>query len=257
MTSTDEFPFGIAVMDSAGNLTVANRRIREWFQLVPADESAGVVRRSCLACGERCSRLCTELRQLAAQSGGRPVRRRLQLEDGRQLECRCDPLPEGDGCLLVVEDVTALRDIERRLRDTNADLVKALAERASELTYNREFLRSLIETNRDLVLSVDLGGTITFTNGGFIGARAGALVGKALDSLVAAPYQPLLVERYGHVLAGRLSHTLVEAQGADALQGHWCLFSIGPLRGDQITGLTVIVSDLTELKDAGERVRGA
>jgi len=262
MTATEHFPFGIAVMDSAGRLTHANQRIREWFQLLPVDERGRNVDETCLVCGEQCRRLCGELRQLAAQNGGRPARRRVQLDDGRQLECRCDPLPgsggpEGGGCLLVVEDVTALREIERRLRDTNAELVKALAERASELTYNREFLRSLIETNRDLILSVDGDGIITFTNGGFVGARAGVLVGKTLDALVAEPYRALLAERYRHVLDGRLSHTLFEAQGAEALQGHWCLLSIGPLRGDQISGLTVIVSDLTELKDAWERVRGA
>lgn len=266
MTATDQFPFGIAVMDSSGRLTHANQRIREWFQLLPVDESGRNVGETCLVCGEQCRRLCSELRELAAKDGGRSARRRVQLADGRQLECRCDPLPEGGrpegggpegGCLLVVEDVTALREIERRLRDTNAELVQALAERASELTYNREFLRSLIETNRDLILSVDGDGIITFTNGGFVGARAGALVGRTLDALVAEPYQALLTERYRQVLAGRLSHALFEAQGAEALQGHWCLLSIGPLRGDHISGLTVIVSDLTELKDAWERVRGA
>lgn len=158
----------------------------------------------------------------------------------------------------ICSDITQRMHDEKALQEANARLAELLAERSRELTYSREFLRSLIETNRDLVLSADARGCVTFVNAGIVGAAAGTLIGQPLESLVEELRRGECRERYLDVIEGRSEHCRVEARGGGLLDGRWCLLSIGALRnGGGDGGLTVIVSDLTDLHDARERLRAS
>lgn len=382
MDEHEHWPVGVARLDDEGRITYANRRLCEWFRILPPGPAGEQTGEPCIACGEQCRAFCLSLRAHARAGNRSPFRRSLLVDEGVALECRCARLLDDSGWLAIVEDVsarhqddligivvrqlveeapdvigiaradrtlrwvnratrqlfglapdqdisayriddfqpsiggrdvadavalaraqpvifppsavvppgsdqpvawvsqmvmshrdpldgavyvsticrdvTALRDAEQQLDATNRELAGLLAERSRELTYNREFLRSLIEANRDLILSVDVNGDVTFANSGFVGAAAGRLIGTGLASLVDDMSRAEFSGRYREVLTGRSEHALFEAPGAGALQDRWCLFSIGPVRSaGRIAGLTVIVSDLTSLKDAWERVRGS
>lgn len=123
----------------------------------------------------------------------------------------------------------------------------------------RDLLRAVIETNTDLILSVDADGMVTFANGGFIGdAGARQVMNAPVDGLVAAPDRAEFEARRRAVLEGRATNARVEAEGAGALAGRHCLYSMGVLRsGPKVVGVIIIISDLTELHDAWERVRSS
>lgn len=280
MQDFERLPLGIALLDRAGNVVNANRRIREWFRLLPCDPAGQKNTKPCPACGDQCCCLCRELRGCITGGDGSRIGKRLLVEGDVVLEARCERISDDDGFVLIVEDASSrfpddlmgtvrypratgvpgapgFRAGQHVRHDPDHEIATLLEERSRELTYNREFLRSLIETNRDLILSAGVDGEVTFTNSGFVGAPAGVLIGRPLDSLVETAFRADFHDKYNEVLGGLSSHVLCEAQGAGPLQNHWCLFSVGPVRsGGRISGLTVIVSDLTSLKEAWEKVRG-
>lgn len=255
MQEIEVLPLGIAVLDRDGHVLRANRSVCEWFRLLPRDveDRSGIG--GCVACGDQCCNLCAEVRRKLA-AGADVCGLRAPANGNVILEARCAQLPGEDCHLLIVESRSA-RAVASGGDDSDQEMASLLAERSRELTYSREFLRSLIETNRDLVLSVDVGGDVTFTNSGFIGAPAAALIGNPLTALVESGFRIGFSALCDTVLGGRSPHVLYEAQGAGPLQDRWCLFSVGPVRGgEKISGMTVIVSDLTLMKEAREKVRG-
>jgi PAS domain S-box-containing protein len=157
----------------------------------------------------------------------------------------------------ICRDVTDRQQAQVRLEQANEQLQALLASRSRELNYSREFLRSLIESNRDLILSVNAAGMITFANDGFVSPQAAReMVNMPVVQMLAEEYRARFLQISTEVIDGRARHALLEAAGAGPLAGHWCLFSMGALRtADGQPGLTLIVSDLTELNTAWEQVK--
>lgn len=120
-----------------------------------------------------------------------------------------------------------------------------------------DLLRAVVETNTDLILSVDAEGMVTFANGGFIGdAGARQVMNAPVQRLVAPEGRTEFEARRRAILDGLVANARMEAAGAGALDGRHCLYSMGVLRsGPAGRGVIVIVSDLTELHDAWERLR--
>ncbi|MFP5384278.1 MAG: two-component system sensor histidine kinase NtrB [Gammaproteobacteria bacterium] len=125
--------------------------------------------------------------------------------------------------------------------------------------HGQDLLRAVIETNTDLILSVDAAGMVTFANGGFIGdAGARQVMNTPVDGLVAPAGRAEFAARRREILDGQVVNARLEAAGAGALAGRHCLYSMGLLRsGSAELGVIVIVSDLTELHDAWERLRSS
>lgn len=123
--------------------------------------------------------------------------------------------------------------------------------------YSRDLLRAVIETNTDLILSVDPDCMVTFANGGFLGdAEARRVMNVPAHELVTPENQFEFKARCRAVLEGRERSARLELDGAGVLAGRHCLFSIGALRGvSEGSGLIIIVSDLTELHEAWEQLR--
>lgn len=138
------------------------------------------------------------------------------------------------------------------------DFARQVESLGRELRYAREFNRSLIDASHDLVLSVDDAGLITFTNRGFLGAGATGLVGRRLDTLVEEAYRAEFAGCCAAVRDGTEGSVRVDAAGAGPLAGHWCRYALSQLRvGDSVRGLTLVISDISDINAAWDRIRSA
>lgn len=244
-------PAPAGVLDRQGAVVLANPALQALMAACPA---GGGRAGQCLIGGGSgsCAGASCALRDwLAAGATGAFQGSCRQQASGRVIAWRAQVLPGRDQILLAGAD------------EQSAAAPVAVPARAPggnggrDADYSREFLRALIEINTDLVLSANSDGMVTFANGGFLGdAEARRIMNAPLRGLVAPESLADFDARVRAIASGEAIHARLDAAGAGVLAGRRCLFSMGPLRGGAGTaGFIVIISDITELHEAWDKVR--
>ena len=175
------------------------------------------------------------------------------------------PIRARDGTLLgaVVSfvDITELHELQER----QIDLLGQIAARASELTFERDRLRTVIESIADAVFVCDAAGTITLTN-----AAGLALIGEERETSLRtlADYQAALRPQYPdgrpvpvEELAVARALNGVTERGREEVGVHprtgaaiHLLVSTAPLRDPvgQVVGAVSVLADVTRVTELAQ-----
>ncbi|MBN9509641.1 MAG: PAS-domain containing protein [Alphaproteobacteria bacterium] len=154
---------GLCFFDHAGRLIVSNRRYAELYGLPPGQIRPGMTLREILALRETVS--STPVQPLeeyvawseAAASAGAPAARIVELRNGRAMNIRQQPMPDG-GYVATHEDITERRLAETALR--HGEKLRALGQMTGGIAHDLNNALMVISANLELALQRpgDLGG---------------------------------------------------------------------------------------------------
>ena len=129
-----------------------------------------------------------------------------------------DPLLEEYFFSALERDMSEVRATERELRQTRAQLERALEnttrtlqQRENEIDYSQEVWRSLVEYSHDLVLFTDEHGRILFNNQGFLPEAVRDLRDIGVFDLLAAEDAETVQTQFMELLRGERPHVNADA----------------------------------------------
>ncbi|HEX8167944.1 MAG TPA: EAL domain-containing protein, partial [Beijerinckiaceae bacterium] len=147
---------GLCMYDAEGRLIVCNRRYAELYALPPGLTAPGTSIRTILAhrlevgTGPRDLAAYRD-EQLTSAFQGRPSRYRLELQDGRTMQIRHEPMV-GGGWVATIEDVTAAIEAEARIEHmARHDALTGLANR---VLFREEMEKALARVARGETVAV-------------------------------------------------------------------------------------------------------
>lgn len=198
--------------------------------------------------------------------------------DVRWVQARTAPIHDQAGELLghvgAVQDITDQRKAEDALRQAHAELELRVDQRTRELSLANEWLaaevrerrqieralresevrwRTLVENAPAYIMLTDVDGTIRFINRTRAGLSAELIIGQCVYDHVHPGTFSLFTERLQECIASG-EPTDFEATGFDAEGGIlWYHTRVAPIkRGEQVTGLLFVSTDITDRLKAEE-----
>jgi PAS domain S-box-containing protein len=193
-------------------------------------------------------------------------------QDGRRVYCLVspnailDPADQFSGSISVVTDITQIKQTEEALRDVHAELELRVERRTAELARANEFLReseakyrTLVESTREAISTIDANGAFLFMNSTAalrLGGRPADFVGKTLWDV----FPKDVADRH----AGFVRQVIRTRRGMDTdssikLQGRrrWYRATLEPLAdgSGKVRAALVVASDQTARKATEEALR--
>lgn len=144
--------------------------------------------------------------------------------------------------------------LEERVRQRTEDLRLEIEERqrvVDALRTSEAKLRSLVENVPEVIVNIDLNGSITFINRTIRNRQPDSLIGvSAVQFHHKAQYQALLAENMARVL--ETGETIsYESEETTESGPQWRINRVGAIqRDDKVTALILISTDITEQKQA-------
>jgi len=144
--------------------------------------------------------------------------------------------------------------LEDRVRQRTEDLHREVEERqrvVDALRTSEAKLRSLVENVPEVIVNIDLNGSITFINRAIRNHQPDSLIGvSAVQFHHKAQYQALLAENMARVL--ETGETIsYESEETTESGPQWRINRVGAIqRDDKVTALILISTDITEQKQA-------
>jgi PAS domain S-box-containing protein len=174
--------------------------------------------------------------------------------NGRIIAVRGEPLP-GRGFVTIYSDITEQRQIERLIRDQNAELERRVAERTAAMARSEERLRLITDAIPAQIASFDRERVYRFANRGFadwFGRSKSELVGEPLADVLGESLYAELLPHVDQALAGqRASYEYTIER--DGVAHHASSTLVPELEPDgSVSGAFVLSFDVTAQKRAQE-----
>jgi PAS domain S-box-containing protein len=157
-----------------------------------------------------------------------------------------------------------LEEIERSrnsLEEKSAalqDMLRDLEEARSSLAESESRYRSLVENINDVILSLDGRGRVSYISPviqNYGGRRPEDVIGQPFTVFVHPEDRPALVSAFPCVLAGNAEPQEFRLLGKDGAIRHMRMSGRPMLDEGRVVGLTAVMSDITEQKQAEEAIR--
>lgn len=156
----------------------------------------------------------------------------------------------------ICRDITEHKRAADLLSQANVRLEQRVQERTRELQTVYERWRSLVDAAPDVVMRVELDGTILLANRSLVRDDNSGMSRKSIFDLIDAEYVNALRETIDEVC--RTAEVVTCECTSTASDGtvRWYIHRVGPYMTDgQVSGLTWIASDITKRKQDEEYVR--
>ena len=148
------------------------------------------------------------------------------------------------------------------LQDAHGDLERRVAERTSDLEERQEFIRAMVGSMVDAVITIDAKGTLTSFNKAaenIFGYREEDVVGRNIKMLMPDPYQREHDGYLANYHETRDPKIIGQAREVEGLRKDGSTFplslAVSEVQSGGVSHFTGIVRDLTKVKAAEEKVR--
>lgn len=178
-----------------------------------------------------------------------------------------DPAGSITGGVLVIHDITELKNSENEIKKLNEKLEQKVTERTAQLAEAIETLRKseekyreIVENISDVVHTSDYKGYFTYINPAckkLTGYTQNEIIGKHISELVAPEYRDRVAEFYLDQFKNKIDETLFSFPIlTKARELKWVEQTVMQLReGNRITGHKSIMRDITERKEAEQKLK--
>ncbi len=171
------------------------------------------------------------------------------------------------GGVLVIHDITERKTAENEIKKLNEELEQKVAERTAQLAEAMETLRKseekyreIVEDVSDVVHTSDNKGNFTYINPAckkLTGYKETEILGKNLLDLVALEWKERVAEFYSTQFKNKTEETIYSFPIVTKTgQKKWIEQTVIQLmEGDKITGYKSIMRDITERRDAEQKLK--
>ncbi|MEK6238495.1 MAG: PAS domain S-box protein [Planctomycetales bacterium] len=160
------------------------------------------------------------------------------------------------GAVVTFLDVSNRRKAEKFLRRSHDELEERARLRTSELTQSEERWRSLVDTAPDLILIIDLDGTLRYINRTEQGYKQEDVIGTCAYDYLTPEHCKEMIDAVRSVIeTGESVSFQTSATGVDG-SVEWYQTRLGPFREDgEIVGITSIATNISPQKSAEKRLQ--
>ncbi|MCE9539060.1 MAG: PAS domain S-box protein, partial [Bacteroidetes bacterium] len=142
------------------------------------------------------------------------------------------------GVTLIIRDITERKKAEEKIKKSE------------------EKYRSVVENAADMIITFDRSSLITFANHLRPGTRVEDAIGTSIYNLIPEAYQGYVKEKIKMVFESKKSQSYeLPGQHYDGTTA-WYSANLGPVfSGEDVSGITLILRDITESKKAKEKIQ--
>ncbi|MFV8341497.1 PAS domain S-box protein [Flavobacterium sp. XS2P39] len=178
-----------------------------------------------------------------------------------------DPAGRITGGVLVIHDITEIKNSENEIKKLNEKLEQKVTERTAQLAEAIETLRKseekyreIVENISDVVHTSDYKGYFTYINPAckkLTGYTQNEIIGKHISELVAPEWRDRVAEFYLDQFKNKIDETLFSFPIlTKSRELKWVEQTVMQLReGNRITGHKSIMRDITERKEAEQKLK--
>lgn len=178
-----------------------------------------------------------------------------------------DPGGNVTGGVLVIHDITERKNSENEIKKLNEELEQKVTERTAQLAEAIETLRKseekyreIVENISDVVHTSDYKGYFTYINPAckkLTGYTQNEIIGKHISELVAPEWRDRVAEFYLDQFKNKIDETLFSFPIlTKSRELKWVEQTVMQLReGNRITGHKSIMRDITERKEAEQKLK--
>ncbi|MFV8368757.1 PAS domain S-box protein [Flavobacterium sp. LB2R40] len=171
------------------------------------------------------------------------------------------------GAVLVIHDITALKNSENEIKKLNEELEHKVTERTAQLAdaietlrKSEEKYREIVENISDVVHTSDYKGYFTYINPAckkLTGYSQNEIIGKQFSEIVAPEWRDRVAEFYLDQFKHKIDETLFSFPIITKnREQKWVEQTVMQLRvGNRITGHKAIMRDITERKAAEQKLK--
>lgn len=146
------------------------------------------------------------------------------------------------GMNLMVEDI---REIVNEQKQT----IKILKNTEDKINKEKEKFSSLINSSTDIIMRMEVNGTISFINNEYANKKPEQLIGELFYDIIPSEFKELAKEAFSEVFETSQTNFFENIGLSRNGKIKWYRNTISPIKtGNKVTAFTVIATDISEIK---------